>query len=546
MKSVRSFLVLPKLVLRFGLTFALASAVTAAPADDDLPKRIDQLIEAGAKGPLASMADDATFVRRVYLDLSGRIPTWQEATKFLADKSTDKRAKLIDALLESKEYGRRMQDLFNAMLMERRGDNPEWNKFLEASFTSNKPWDQLAREIIDPDNENETLRGSAFFYTRRLEKVGQQDTDYPGLTRDVGRLFLGMDLQCAQCHNHLFIDSYKQQDFQGLFTVYQNTFIRNDVKFPAIGEKVMAKKIDFMSVFDKVPLATGPRIPGGKEIEIPTFDKGQEYVTPPDRKTKFPGVPKFSALEALSHELPTSANRAFCDNIANRLWFVAMGRGLVNPLDQQHLDNPASHPELMKLLSDEIAAHKFDIKWMIRELTHTQTYQRSTVLPAEGEAPLPETYRVGLEKRLSAEQLMASVLIATGGREKTAPSAEGKPDAAAEKMRAAFVKAFANAPQEPEVEFSPSLKSALFMLNDPIVLECLAPKEGNLVDRLLKLKDAAALADELYMSVLTRKPTDEERSAATEYLAKNQERRQAAVTNLAWSLLACTEFCVNH
>jgi hypothetical protein len=267
---------------------------------------------------------------------------------------------------------------------------------------------------------------------------------------------------------------------------------------------------------------------------------------PPDRKSNFPGVPKFSALEALSHELPTSGNRAFCDNIANRLWFVAMGRGLVNPLDQQHLANPASHPELMKLLSDEISAHKFDIKWMIRELAHTQTYGRSTIVAEGTEAPAPETYRAGLEKRLSAEQLLASVVIATGGRERAAPPADGKPDPAVEKMRAAFVKAFANAPQEPEVEFAPSLKSALFMLNDPIMLECLTPKEGNLVDRLLKLDDAATLTDELYLSVLTRKPTDEERTAASEYLAKNKDRRQAAVTNLAWSLLACTEFCVNH
>ena len=244
-----------------------------------------------------------------------------------------------------------MQDLFNAMLMERRGDNPEWTKFLEASFNSNKPWDQLAREIIDPDNENEDApRLGVLLHQAAGESRRSRTPTIPGLTRDVGRLFLGMDLQCAQCHNHLFIDSYKQQDFQGLFTVYQNTFIRSDVKFPAIGEKVMTKKIDFMSVFDKVPLATGPRIPGGKEMEIPTFEKGQEYFDPARQEEELPWRAKFSPLEALAHEMPTSANRAFCDNIANRLWFVMMGRGLVNPLDQHHLANPASHPELMELL----------------------------------------------------------------------------------------------------------------------------------------------------------------------------------------------------
>jgi hypothetical protein len=515
-----------------------------ATAADNLYQKIDQLIVAGAKGaPVGPVADDATFVRRVYLDLAGRIPTWQEATSFLADKDAQKRVKLIDKLLATKEYPRRLHDLFNAMLMERRGENPEWSKFLLASFEANKPWDDLVQDILDPDTEKEELRGAAYFYTRRLEKVGQQETDYPGLTRDVGRLFLGMDLQCAQCHNHLFIDNYKQEDFQGLFIVYQNTFIRNDVKFPAIGEKVIDKKLEFMSVFDKVPLSVGPRVPGLQEMKIPTFEKGQEYLVPPDKKKNFPGEPRFSALEAIAHELPTARNKAFLENIVNRLWFVMMGRGLVNPLDQLHVANPASHPELMKLLADEFVAHKLDIKWFVRELALTDTYARTSVVPTGSEPPPPESYRIANEKRMSAEQLLASVLVATGLREEV-PTAEPKPDL--EKLRAAFVKAFANAPQEPEVEFTPSLKSALFVLNDSSVLDCLTPKSGNLVDRLLKLEDPSAFADELYLSVLTRKPSDEERQAVADYLKANQARRPQAVTNVAWALLACTEFCLNH
>ncbi|MFM9963890.1 MAG: DUF1549 domain-containing protein [Planctomycetaceae bacterium] len=527
-------------LLRVGLWLALSASLLPKAVADELPARIDSLIAAAVKdGPLGPTCDDATFVRRAYLDLAGRIPSWQEATTFLDNKEANKRTQLIDTLLASSDFPRRMQDLFHAMLMERRGDSPEWTKFLRSSFESNKPWDQLVREILDPDPNSEATRGAAFFHTKRLEKVGQQETDYPGLTRDVGRLFLGMDLQCAQCHNHLFIESYKQVDFQGLYTVYQNTFIRTDLKFPAIGEKVLTKKADFSSVFDKVSLTTGPRVPGGKEIEIPTFEKSEEYLVPPDRKTNFPGTPRFRAMQFIATELPTATNKAFADNIANRLWFVMMGRGLVNPLDQQHAANRPSHPEVLDLLAHEIVAQKFDMKSMLRQLALTETYQRTTVLAEGVEPPKPESYRIANEKRLSAEQLASSVLVATGSRDKPR-------EADVEKLRTAFVKAFANVPQDPEIEFSPSLKSSLFVLNDPAVLDGLTPQLGNLVERLLKTTDSAALADELYLSVLTRQPTDEERTAIAEYLSKNPERRSAAITNLTWALLASTEFCLNH
>jgi hypothetical protein len=553
------------IVLAFVAWSAFGSAATA---EESLPQRIDALLLKQAGGaPVAPVADDAEFLRRVTLDLAGRIPSAPELQAFLADRRAHKRALTVDTLLASPDYPRRMQDMFNAMLMERRGDNPEWTTFLETAFQANTPWDRIARDILDPDADDPKKRGAAFFYTKRLDKVGTQDTDYPGLTRDVGRLFLGMDLQCAQCHNHLFIDNYKQQDFQGLFIVYQNTAIRGDVKFPAISEKPLTKKIEFVSVFDKIPLSTGPKVPGMAEMKLPEFKAGEEYAVPPNKQKNTLGTLKFSPLEAIAHELPTPKNQAFVRNIVNRLWFVMFGRGLVNPLDQQHPANPPSHADVMDLLSQEFVAHKFDIKWLLRELALTEAYQRSTVLPSSAEVK-PDRFTVGNEKRLSAEQVYAAMLVATGPwpkSEANAPPVEAtKPDAAAAKpaapaapsavitgplpetqLRAAFIKAFANAPQDPEIEFTPSLKSALFLLNDPAVLGLLTPHPGNLMERLTKAADDK-VADELYRSVLSREPTDEERSAAQQYLQANAKRRAAALTDLAWSVLASTEFAVNH
>ncbi len=525
-------------------TWALVVCAVAAPmassrAAEPLHRQIDQLMEKKANGsPGGALADDAEFLRRIYLDLAGRIPSTEEARAFLQDKAADKRVQLIDNLLAGPDYPRRMQELFHVMLMERMGDHPDWTKFLRSSFETNKPWDQLAREILRGTTTDESTRGASLFYAKRLENYGQNPVDYPGLTRDVGRLFLGKDFQCAQCHDHLFIREYKQLDFQGLHAFFQNTFLQ-DPRNLVVGEKPTVQPLEFSSVFKKVPKSTPPRVPGLAEIEIPMIKKGDEYAKPPDKKTQSPGLLRFSPLEKLAEQLPTSENEAFNKNIANRLWFVMMGRGLVHPLDLHHSDNPPSHPELLDLLAKEFVAHKYDIKWLLRELALSQTYQRSSILP-KGQVPAPESFLTAQEKRLSAEQLLWSMLEAVAERERVQKDSK-EADALLQK----FVKAFGNPRRDPEDDFNPSLKAALFLQNDDTVIGWLAPKPGNLIHRLWQLADDK-VAEELYLTVLTRRPSDDERAEVAKYLNKHQARRDTALGHLAWALLASTEFGVNH
>jgi len=545
-----------------------------ARAAEPLHARIDALVDARLTVPAAGPAADDEFLRRVYLDLTGSIPTAAQARAFLDDKAPDKRTKLIDALLASPEFPRRMADAWTLMLMERRtGDDAnslEWHEYLRASFEAGKPLDQLAREILSPDAEDAKTRASALFITKRLEQVGQNPVDHPRLTRDIGRLLLGMDLQCAQCHNHLTIKQYKQDDFQGLYTFVGHTYIRRDMKFPAVGEKLVDKKTEFTSVFAVTPKQTGPRVPGdAAQVEIPAFPKGQEYAKPPDRKANFQGEPKFSPVKALGERLPKT--ELFARNIANRLWFLAMGRGIVHPLDLHHDANPPSHPELLDLLSAELKGMKYDAKALLREVMLTKAYQRSSVVPSQAKGDVPESqYAVAPLRRMSAEQLATSVLVATGELErvtlaKAAPKVEKKIDPNADvnddekglankttgpvtlkDARKKFVVAFAGPVGEAEVDFTPSLAAALFVSNSEMILDWLKAREGNLVARLATLGDAAAVAEELYLSVLTRRPTDEERTEVAAYLDKNKARRDAAIGELAWALIASTEFCVNH
>jgi hypothetical protein len=519
-------------------------AASATSAEEPLHRRIDQLIDAAAGEPNSPTATDAEFLRRVYLDVAGRIPSVQETRAFLADGDADKRAKTIDRLLASDDHVRRFAQVLHVMLMERLGDHEDWQRFLRDSVKANKPWDQLVREILNPNADDEETRGSALWFTKRLENYGQNPVDVPGLVRDVGRHFLGIDVQCAQCHDHLFVDEYKQEFYHGLFAFVGQTGIRQDVKFPAVAQKPLEKKVEFLSVFVQKPQAVGPKLPGLPENDVPAFARGEEFEQPPDKKTRFPGTPKFNTLRLLSEQLPTAENRLFARNIANRLGWMMMGRGLVEPLDLAHVGNPPSHPELLDLLASELAAQEFDMRWMLKEIALSQAYQHSGVVLDEATASEPpQSYRIALEKQLSSEQMLASVRQALGDGE---PLAIDTSDKQWTEWQTRFDKSLANPPREPEVGHNPTVKAALFLLNDATVLGWLKPEGTNLAARLGKEADAGSLAEELYVAMLSRLPSDEERGVVGDYLAARADRREKAINNLIWSLLASNEFCANH
>jgi len=527
------------LVLWIGVGSFSASGQEAAFGHESLQARIDHLILERAGGQVSERSSDSEFLRRIYLDFAGTIPTANEARRFLEDDTPNKRQHLIDRLLADDHYASRMADLFNVMLIERRSQHEDWLKFLRSSFASNKPWDVMVREIVAPDAADEVKRGAALFYTARLEHYGENPPDVPGLVRDVGRMFLGVDVACAQCHDHLFVDDYKQVDYQGLYAFVGNTVLRQDLKFPAIGENPLLKKIAFKSVFEGLEKMTGPRLPGGLEIEIPEQKMGEEFSVPPDKKTRSPGVLKFSPMRTLSEALTRSDQPEFSRNIANRLWWFMMGRGLVDPLDMHHSGNPPSHPELLDLLASEMVEHTFDIKWMLRELALTDTYQRSSLQIGDNEvSPLAESFRTALERPLSSEQWLAVLSEATGEVTTDAKTLA--------EWKVRFDKVFANPPKEPELLVAPTVKAALFLSNDWVVLSWFDRHDGNLVDRLCKLENPSTMIDEAYLSVLTRMPTADERSDMEGFLDQFNGPREKAIGQMAWALASSTEFFVNH
>jgi hypothetical protein len=546
-------------------------------AGEPLHRKIDRTIEAKIVGDAAAPSTDAEFLRRVCLDLSGMIPTSDDARAFLDDPSPYKRQRMIDRLMASPEYARRMQDVFDVMLMERRGDThvpaAQWRAFLRRAFADNMPYNQLVAEILSADGTDARTRGAAKFYLDRL-------ADPNLLTRDIGRMFLGRDLQCAQCHDHPLIDDYKQAHYYGLFAFLNRTTLFEDDKKAAMLEEKADGDVTFLSVFKKkVTHKTGPRVLDGPAVKEPSVPKGAEYLATPDKEKKVRAIPTFSRRKELAACLTSKVVPEFSRNIVNRLWAILMGRGLVHPVDMHHSENPPSDAELLDLLAREFVAMGYDVKSCLREMALSQAYQRSSEPPpgssAGDEHGSAATLVVAPLKPLTPEQLAWSVMQGLGlvslARQRAAEALDGhdtkmrdilQTDDKRKALRvtmieegvhdqlqgsvAPFVNQFAAEAGQPQDATEPTVHQALFLGNGHQVQAWLAPSGGTLVGRLSALSGSSAIAEELYLSLYSRRPSEEERAEVARYLAERGKERVPALQELAWSLLASTEFRFNH
>ncbi len=367
------------------LLVELALLLSAAPAADGphepLHLRIDRLIESARVGPTVALAGDAEFLRRVSLDLAGMPPSVEEVKAFLADRTADKRVRAVDRLLASPHFARHWATTLDVMLMERRPNQnvaaDEWQNYLLAAARENRPLNQIMGELLRADGTDAKNRGPARFYLDREMEPNL-------ITRDVGRIFFGRDLQCAHCHDHPIVEDYRQSDYYGLLAFFAPGYdpvTKEGEKKTAYPEKA-GTDLAFDSVFVKGDHhLTGPRVPGGPELAEPVFPPGEEYRVKPAGNVL--AVPRHSRRAMLASLATGGGNRAFNENVANRLWAMMMGRGLVHPIDLGHPANPPSHPELLRLLGEEIAALKFDVKAFLRELALTDAYQRTIDLPGD-------------------------------------------------------------------------------------------------------------------------------------------------------------------
>lgn len=547
---------------------------------DELPlhERIDALVRQACvrgKVPLAAPAADAEFLRRLSLDLTGVVPTAEVTQQFIDDQRSDKRVTMIDRLLASPEFALNMSRVFDAMLLERRiatiksydFQTPAWRDWLAEEFRDNRPWDELVRRILASDGTHEQQGVAAKFYLVR-------DVEPHLVSRDIGRILLGINLECAQCHDDPRIEAYQQTDYYGIYAfVDRLKHVRNDETKRNFVEEKAESKVTFTSAFS----GAAGWFPGGRMLAEPELKRGGEYKVKPEKGR--PGIPVYSRRAELVKHLPNPGTRGFSRNIANRVWNMMMGRGLVHPLDMHHPQNPASHPELLSLLTSRIEASGFDIRGLVRDLALTETYQRSSLLPVlkdQATDPLPAHFAVAAIRPLSPEQFAWSVLQVSGRlpdrllrderrreqQHEAATTAEPATDTQAavvtdwelrkrvySELRRSVdpvVEVFANLPGQAAGDFQPSVDQALFLLNGEPVFKLL---DGcSLLERLVKLEQAEPLAEQLYLAVLSRHPTAGEVEELRQRLKSVSERRGRAklLRAIVWGHLLSAEFRLNH
>ena len=269
--------------------------------------------------------------------------------------------------MDSPGFTRRMVWFWDVTLMERRRDakvsRAAWEEFLRTAVNENRPYDVFIRDMLSNDGSDPKTRAAAKFLLDR-------DLDPTSVTRDLSRVFLGRNIQCAQCHDHPLIDDYKQEHYYGI-----QAFLSRSYLFPnaQAATAVIAEKaegdVNFTSVFDKNKKqhTIAPKMPFGKEITETRAAKGKEYKVAPAANVR--PIPAYSRREKLAAAMTSPDNTAFARNAVNRIWAMMMGRGIVDPVDMDHGSNPPSHPEVLDLLAQEFVAHKYDVKWLIREIS---------------------------------------------------------------------------------------------------------------------------------------------------------------------------------
>jgi hypothetical protein len=530
-------------LVRFAAFLALALVPALASAEEPLRAVIDRQIQAAWKREKitpASKSTDAAFPRRIYLDLLGTIPTYEETTAFLADTDAKKREKLIDKLLADPRYATGQAQVWDLAFFGRFPANydsvykrPAFKDWLAKQFADNVPYDQWVKELMLAEKP-----GTEMFY---VQFRGQPEE----MTVAVSRLFLGTQLQCARCHDHPF-EKWSQKDFYGLAgffvrLVVQDTAGSGNMRGFAIGEKSTGEVLFTGPAKEQQPGKKGepvkPRFLGGKELDEPPMAKDFKEPVPKGNE-KMP-KPAFSRKAKFAEWIASKENPYLAKAAANRVWAQFMGRGLVHPIDDIRTDSVASHPELFKALCEGLIEHKYDLKWLIREIANSETYQLAMHGPSK--EAMPRWFEQARVRPLSAEELVASLRVATNFDVDRKPGEKGLPGGVDEYFTRAF-----GEPTNGLGDFQGSLSEHLFWNNSDQVRMFTRRKKGNLLDVVATSKEPVDKSVErLYLSIFHRLPNPTEVEKLTKYL-QAKEKPEALYEEVIWVLLNSSEFRFNH
>jgi hypothetical protein len=349
----------------------------AAPAAESLGSVIDRLLEKPSADFPIRPTPETLLVRRLYFDLIGLPATLDELDAYQQDKSEDRYARLVDQLIARPEFAEHWAERFDVMLMERRPNThvpqEEWMNWLRKQIVTDVPLNHWMADLISADGAPGDNRPAARFLLDRA-------VDPHLITRDLGRLYFGRDLQCAQCHDHPSIDSYLQTDYHGMLGFVSSLSMveitEGETKLQMIAEKAM-NTAAFESVFVRGKFRrVFPHVPGGDEMCQTVDLPGEQYLDP--TKPGYPAVPRQSGRRELATLIRNGAQEEFNRNLANRLWCMIFGSGIVHPVDLMHGENPPAQKDLLDALAAGLKTEGFRLRPFITQLVTTESYRRGS------------------------------------------------------------------------------------------------------------------------------------------------------------------------
>ena len=470
----------------------------------------------------AEPCDDATFLRRVTLDIAGRIPTLEEAQAFLANDAANKREKLVDRLLASEDYALHFAKKWAVILRNRRAggalqlNNMVFHRWLRDAMRRNEPYDQIVRQLLTASGRVESNPPVAWL---------QHVTDQNERVEDISQLFLGQRIQCARCHHHPY-EKWSQEDYARMAGF-----------FSTINRKTQTGDVTFVT---RVADPSG-RHPGNGRAFKPAGLNDNELAIDAAKDPR----------QALADWMTAADNPFFAKSLVNRYWKHFLGRGLVEPEDDLRVTNPPTNPELLDALAKSFTASGYNLHTLIRTLCLSNTYQASS--QADGDNLIDRrSHSRYYPKRLSAETLLDSIDTVAGTTTPFAgmPAMTRAIDLPDTGFNSYFLTVFGQPDSKTACECERSseanLAQSLHLLNSDEMHQKLSHETG----RAAKLAaDTATSVEEklrqLYKTSLSREPTDREIKTSSAYLAGTENQRQAW-EDLIWALVNSKEFLFNH
>ncbi len=494
--------------------------------------------------PASKICDDQTFLRRVTLDIAGRLPTLEETRTFLASEAPDKRSAKIDALLESTDYADYFAGKWAGLLRNQVGRGQEWvaqesyafHSWIRSSLLTNKPFDQFASELILASGNARENPAVSWYRVVKDQKEQMQD---------IAQVFLGIRMQCAQCHHHPY-ERWSQDDYFSFAAFFSTLKRKKTPKLPAEDLVYHSRTVAQM----QNPIS-------GQQLKPRLLGEGDALEIPADRDPRF----------ELATWVRAKENPYFARVLVNRYWKHFFSRGLVEPEDDIRPTNPATHPELLEELARNFAGSGFDLKVLIRTLCNSQTYQLSS-LPQENNGADEQNYARFYPRRLPAEVLLDSINDVTGSQNSFNQQPVGVRAIALPNEKAnnesefltVFGRPAMDAACECERTDEANLGQSLHLINSNLIQTKLNANSG-LAAELSKAgerPDADRLT-ELYLRAVSREPDAEELAMAQSHLAKKRQlaaesegkltpeaAERQAFEDLLWVLINTKEFMFNH